>query len=181
MVINSESNLEGISHSNRTNIEHSDETISEVINSLFTSTTTTDTNPTIEEEERNQLRIIKNAERLNELSRLGGNEKCGECGKKPARWASFSIGIFLCIRCSGLHRGLGTHLSKVRSLDLDDWSDEQIKNMELVGNEKAKLIWEARLPSGFRVTDQLSDFNFNSKKHTYLSNQSGFLSNQLSK
>ncbi|EGG01879.1 uncharacterized protein MELLADRAFT_32169, partial [Melampsora larici-populina 98AG31] len=57
-------------------------------------------------------------EKLNSLSQLEPNSKCIECGKKPARWASYSLGIFLCIRCSGFHRGLGTHLSKVRSLDL---------------------------------------------------------------
>jgi len=36
-------------------------------------------------------------------------------------WASLNLGTVLCIECSGVHRNLGTHLSRVRSLDLDDW------------------------------------------------------------
>lgn len=75
----------------------------------------------------------RNAEELNRLAELAGNGRCVECGKRPARWASYSIGIFLCIRCSGLHRGLGTHLSKVRSLDLDGSSF-----FFVVSNEKSR-------------------------------------------
>lgn len=42
------------------------------------------------------------------------------------RWASWNLGIFLCIRCAGIHRNLGVHISKVRSVNLDSWTPEQV-------------------------------------------------------
>lgn len=42
------------------------------------------------------------------------------------RWASWNIGVFLCIRCAGIHRNLGVHISKVKSINLDSWTPEQI-------------------------------------------------------
>ena len=36
-------------------------------------------------------------------------------------WASVNFGVLVCIECSGIHRNLGTHLSRIRSLELDDW------------------------------------------------------------
>lgn len=61
----------------------------------------------------------KNAAGLLELTKVPGNGICAECGTEDPRWASWSLGIFICIRCCGVHRSLGTHISKVRSLDLD--------------------------------------------------------------
>ena len=51
----------------------------------------------------------------------------------------------MCIECSGIHRNLGTHLSRVRSLDLDDWPIELIKVMSSIGNELANSVWEGAL------------------------------------
>lgn len=42
------------------------------------------------------------------------------------RWASWNLGVFLCIRCAGIHRNLGVHISKVKSVNLDSWTSEQI-------------------------------------------------------
>ena len=42
------------------------------------------------------------------------------------RWASWNIGVFLCIRCAGIHRNLGVHISKVKSVNLDSWTPEQV-------------------------------------------------------
>ena len=50
-----------------------------------------------------------------------GNDKCADCGSKKPKWASINLGIMLCIECSGIHRSLGVHISKVRSVTLDDW------------------------------------------------------------
>uniref|UniRef100_A0A8D2MHP5 Arf-GAP domain-containing protein n=1 Tax=Zonotrichia albicollis TaxID=44394 RepID=A0A8D2MHP5_ZONAL len=43
------------------------------------------------------------------------------------RWASWNIGVFICIRCAGIHRNLGVHISRVKSVNLDQWTQEQIQ------------------------------------------------------
>ena len=53
------------------------------------------------------------------------------------RWASWNLGVFVCIRCSGIHRGMGTHISRVKSVDLDSWTDEQTQSMLKWGNSRA--------------------------------------------
>jgi stromal membrane-associated protein len=59
--------------------------------------------------------------------------------------ASYNIGIFICLQCAGLHRGLGSHISKVRSVELDAWTAAQVEGLEAVGNAKARQFWEATL------------------------------------
>ncbi|NXI49198.1 SMAP2 protein, partial [Chloroceryle aenea] len=72
------------------------------------------------------------------------------------RWASWNIGVFICIRCAGIHRNLGVHISKVKSVNLDQWTQEQIQCMQEMGNGKANRLYEAYLPENFRrpQTDQ---------------------------
>ena len=65
------------------------------------------------------------------------------------RRASVNLGVFVCLNCSGIHRSLGTHLSKVRSTTLDTWLSEQVAFVELMGNRRANLFWEERLPKAF--------------------------------
>jgi len=55
----------------------------------------------------------------------------------------------LCIKCSGLHRSLGTHISFVRSVSLDDWKEHEIQKMKETGNTKSNEIYEARVPPGY--------------------------------
>ncbi|OBZ81908.1 hypothetical protein A0J61_10044 [Choanephora cucurbitarum] len=76
------------------------------------------------------------------------NSYCADCRKKDPRWASWNLGIFVCIRCSGIHRSLGTHISKVKSVDLDTWTPEQIENMTKWGNRRARMYWEAEIGNG---------------------------------
>ena len=64
------------------------------------------------------------------------------------RWASWNLGIFVCIRCSGIHRGMGTHISRVKSVDLDSWTDEQLQSVLKWGNARANKYWEAKLAPG---------------------------------
>jgi hypothetical protein len=90
------------------------------------------------------------SKRLNLLLMLPGNRTCADCKEPDPRWASYNLGVFLCIRCAGIHRGLGAHISKVRSVDLDTWTTEMVDMMERMGNELANRIWEARLPQPFR-------------------------------
>uniref|UniRef100_A0A8C6ZJ82 Small ArfGAP 1 n=1 Tax=Nothoprocta perdicaria TaxID=30464 RepID=A0A8C6ZJ82_NOTPE len=71
-------------------------------------------------------------------------------------WASWNTGVFICIRCAGIHRNLGVHISRVKSVNLDQWTPEQIQCMQEMGNTKARLLYEANLPENFRrpQTDQ---------------------------
>jgi len=65
-------------------------------------------------------------------------------------WASINLGQFICFQCSGIHRNLGTHITKVRSLNLDSWNDDWVANMERWGNHRAAQYWEAQIPPGVR-------------------------------
>ncbi|ELT98958.1 hypothetical protein CAPTEDRAFT_219196 [Capitella teleta] len=71
-----------------------------------------------------------------------GNNICADCDAPNPDWASLNLGAVVCIECSGIHRNLGTHLSRVRSLDLDDWPGELVQVMTCIGNHVANSIWE---------------------------------------
>ncbi|MCL4135749.1 UNVERIFIED_CONTAM: hypothetical protein GTU68_052251 [Idotea baltica] len=80
-------------------------------------------------------------------SQVAGNMYCADCENPNPEWASINLGILLCIECSGIHRNLGSHISKVRSLDLDEWPPGPLSVMRALGNEFANSIWEARIHS----------------------------------
>ncbi|KAJ3271442.1 hypothetical protein HDV01_006648 [Terramyces sp. JEL0728] len=92
----------------------------------------------------------KHTKILKELMARPDNRKCTDCGKKDPRWASWNLGIFFCINCSGVHRSIGTHITKVKSADLDTWTPEQVENMIRWGNAKANYYWEHDLPKNFQ-------------------------------
>uniref|UniRef100_A0A8C1W6W9 Arf-GAP with coiled-coil, ANK repeat and PH domain-containing protein n=1 Tax=Cyprinus carpio TaxID=7962 RepID=A0A8C1W6W9_CYPCA len=73
---------------------------------------------------------------------LPGNQQCCDCGQAEPRWASINLGVLLCIECSGIHRSLGVHCSKVRSLTLDSWEPELLKLMCELGNSIINHIYE---------------------------------------
>ncbi|KAL0942601.1 UBA/TS-N domain-containing protein [Colletotrichum truncatum] len=70
-----------------------------------------------------------------------GNNFCADCQARNPAWASWSLGVFLCMRCAAIHRKLGTHISKVKSLSMDSWSNEQVENMKKVGNVRSNQIY----------------------------------------
>ncbi|KAF2837496.1 ArfGap-domain-containing protein [Patellaria atrata CBS 101060] len=94
-------------------------------------------------------RAAQNQQTLKTLVKLESNKSCADCKRnKHPRWASWNLGIFVCIRCSGIHRGMGTHISRVKSVDLDSWTDEQLQSMLRWGNSRANKYWEAKLAPG---------------------------------
>ncbi|KAM0721997.1 hypothetical protein Q7P37_002923 [Cladosporium fusiforme] len=77
-----------------------------------------------------------------------GNRVCADCGaESKVDWCSINLGILLCIECSGIHRSLGTHISKVRSLTLDTavFTQDIVELLLLIGNRVSNMIWEAKL------------------------------------
>lgn len=87
--------------------------------------------------------------KVQQLMCLGENRICADCHSKDPKWASTTLGEFICLTCSGIHRGLGTHITFVRSCTLDEWNVQQVAVMEKVGNTKANAYWEANLPPNF--------------------------------
>lgn len=87
---------------------------------------------------------------LTKMLRDDDNKYCVDCDAKGPRWASWNLGVFLCIRCAGIHRNLGVHISRVKSVNLDSWTPEQVVSLEQMGNSRARAVYEALLPDGFR-------------------------------
>ncbi|XP_033006846.1 arf-GAP with coiled-coil, ANK repeat and PH domain-containing protein 2 isoform X3 [Lacerta agilis] len=88
-------------------------------------------------------KLLKGESSLQRVQSIPGNAVCCDCGLADPRWASINLGITLCIECSGIHRSLGVHFSKVRSLTLDSWEPELLKLMCELGNEVINRVYEA--------------------------------------
>nr|XP_046261299.1 stromal membrane-associated protein 1-like [Scatophagus argus] len=97
---------------------------------------------------------------LSKMLREEDNKYCADCEAKGPRWASWNLGVFICIRCAGIHRNLGVHISRVKSVNLDQWTSEQIQSIQDMGNTKARQLYEANLPESFRrpQTDQAVEY-----------------------
>lgn len=77
-----------------------------------------------------------------------GNRSCADCGSNSkVEWVSLNLGIVLCIECGGIHRSLGTHVSKIRSLTLDvhSFTDDMVELLMQIGNRVSNMVWEAKL------------------------------------
>jgi Arf-GAP with SH3 domain, ANK repeat and PH domain-containing protein len=86
-----------------------------------------------------------------------GNNWCADCGTtSKVKWVSINRGIVLCIDCSGIHRSLGTHISKIRSLTLDvsSFSNDIVEILLQIGNRVSNMVWEATLNQALKPLPQ---------------------------
>ncbi|XP_023654207.1 stromal membrane-associated protein 1-like isoform X6 [Paramormyrops kingsleyae] len=84
---------------------------------------------------------------LSKMLREEDNKYCADCEAKGPRWASWNLGVFICIRCAGIHRNLGVHISRVKSVNLDQWTPEQIQKER----EKEERRMEREVARGDRL------------------------------
>lgn len=101
----------------------------------------------------NKALNARHAETLKAMLRRPENKLCADCKKNDPRWASTNLGCFMCIRCSGIHRSMGVHITRIKSIDLDTWTPEQVANVQRWGNKKANAFWEAHLRPGHMPPD----------------------------
>ncbi|KAH9698332.1 ADP-ribosylation factor GTPase-activating protein AGD3 [Citrus sinensis] len=96
-----------------------------------------------------QRSCVKSEKPIDVLRRVCGNDRCADCGAPEPDWASLNLGVLVCIECSGVHRNLGVHISKVRSLTLDVkvWEPSVITLFQSLGNAFANSVWEELLQS----------------------------------
>nr|CAB3220006.1 Arf-GAP with dual PH domain-containing protein 1 [Phallusia mammillata] len=88
----------------------------------------------------------RNKKILLELLQKPGNNICADCSSDNPEWASSNIGVFICVNCSGIHRMLGTHVSRVKSCRLDQWADDAVQMMCESGNDAVNAILERYIP-----------------------------------
>ena len=76
------------------------------------------------------------------LQKLRRGERCADCNSENPSWASVNLGVFLCVNCAQIHRGIGTHISKVKGCTGTYlWFPDEIENMKNIGNEKSNNIF----------------------------------------
>merc|ERR1719384_3023614 len=70
-------------------------------------------------------------------------ETCMDCGGPNTEWVSVSFGIYLCISCGGHHRNMGTHISRIRSIKMDAWTERRIEIFRIGGNSRLGAFFQA--------------------------------------
>ena len=98
-----------------------------------------------------------------EILSLPGNSNCCDCNAEKPKWASLNNGVFLCLKCAGIHRSLGSEITSIRSLQIDSWTDNQILYLSKGGNNKFKQnLSEYNIPPNLQI-----DLKYKSKAADY--------------
>ncbi|XP_061821293.1 arf-GAP with SH3 domain, ANK repeat and PH domain-containing protein 1 isoform X4 [Nerophis lumbriciformis] len=84
---------------------------------------------------------------IEDVLRMPGNELCCDCGASDPKWLSTNLGILTCIECSGIHREMGVHISRIQSMELDKLGTSELLLAKNVGNSSFNEIMEGNLPS----------------------------------
>nr|XP_057916737.1 arf-GAP with SH3 domain, ANK repeat and PH domain-containing protein 1 isoform X4 [Doryrhamphus excisus] len=84
---------------------------------------------------------------IEDVLRMPGNEVCCDCGAADPKWLSTNLGILTCIECSGIHREMGVHISRIQSMELDKLGTSELLLAKNVGNSSFNEIMEGNLPS----------------------------------
>ncbi|XP_063155761.1 arf-GAP with SH3 domain, ANK repeat and PH domain-containing protein 1 isoform X1 [Candoia aspera] len=84
---------------------------------------------------------------IDDIQRLAGNDVCCDCGSPDPTWLSTNLGILTCIECSGIHREMGVHISRIQSLELDKLGTSELLLAKNIGNNSFNEIMEGNLPS----------------------------------
>ncbi|KAF8635760.1 hypothetical protein AX15_000368 [Amanita polypyramis BW_CC] len=93
------------------------------------------------------------------------SDVCADCKTRNPRWASHNLGVFVCVNCASIHRKMGTHISKIKSITLDSWTKEQVESMKAMGNLKSNAVYnsnETRHPPPPALADPENDVELES-------------------
>lgn len=74
--------------------------------------------------------------RVKELLAQEANTSCFDCELPNPQWASVTFGTFICLECAGTHRSYGASISRVKSINMDEWSEKEYHKMKIGGNEE---------------------------------------------
>ena len=103
---------------------------------------------------------------ISEIILENGNSKCFDCGSSKPKWSSVNNGIFLCLKCAGIHRNLGNNISVVKSLDMEEWDDKQVLFLKKGGNDNLKHFFnEYNIQDAFPI-----EIKFKTKASEYYRN-----------